>query len=170
MWACIILSQVFGNRCNSLHRHINTLRTLCMTVTEKALFLICKPPKHSSITLIFFFFLRRWAMYVIPLWRRLRVATPDKSNLFHLVLNLPALHRGWLLLLLYSFVSSVCQRKKREREQRKEEEQREKKNTLESHVQRLQQHVIWMYNSVCSIHIQHRAPRTSISLILSKSN
>lgn len=76
-------------------------------------------------------------MYVIPLRRRLHAATPDKSNLFHLVLNLPALRRGWLLLLLYSFVSSVCQRKKKEREQRKEEEQRKKKNTLESPIQRL---------------------------------
>lgn len=51
-------------------------------------------------------------MYVIPLMRCLRATPPDKSHLFHLVLNLSALHRGWLLLLLYSFVSSVCQRKR----------------------------------------------------------
>lgn len=75
-------------------------------------------------------------MYVIPLLPCLRAARPDKNNLFHLVMNLSELHRGWLLLLLYSFVSSVCVKESKERQSKGGRNRKEEKileNQLISH-------------------------------------
>ena len=156
---------VSGKRFKNLQRYDHTLRTLHVTSFHRKSFSFTSP--QNSFYFDFFFFLLSAEMSDVCNSINASLTLPDKSHLFHLVLKVSALLL-WLACVITVLFYVKCVSEKGNRG-----EQRWKNNTLKSipsHLQRLQLCAIWMYNSVRSIHIQHTAARSSISLILSKSN